>query len=126
MSSPDRSITTAADPETPTIVNQLLKATEDGDFDAFAACFLPDGVVLDAGRTYVGRDEIVGWRKTVADGPDFTAEVSAKEPLGPGRDGYKVVEHLEGDFPGGVADLDFLFALKGDQIAALMIVQQED
>jgi hypothetical protein len=126
MSSPDQSITTAADPETPTIVNQLRKATEDGDFEAFAACFLPDGVVLDAGRTYVGRDEIVGWRKTVADGPDFTAEVSAKGPLGPGRDGYKVVEHLEGDFPGGVADLDFLFALKGDQIAALMIVQQED
>jgi len=114
----------AADQETPTIVNQLLKAAEDGDFEAFASCFLPDGVVLDEGRTYVGRDEIVGWRKAVADAPDFTAEVSAKEPLG--RDGYKVVEHLEGDFPGGVADLDFLFALKGDQIAALMILKQED
>ncbi len=126
MSSSDQTFTMAADPETPSIINQLLKATEDEDFEAFAACFLPDGVVLDAGKTYVGRDEIVGWRKTVADGPDFTAEVTATAPFGPGGDGYKVVEHLEGDFPGGVVDLDFLFALKGDRIAALMIVQQGD
>ena len=101
MGSPDQTFTMAADPETPSIINQLLKATEDEDFEAFASCFLPDGVVLDAGKTYVGRDEIIGWRKTVADGPDFTAEVTAEAPFGPGGDGYKVVEHLEGDFPGG-------------------------
>lgn len=110
-----------ADPETPSIIDRLLQATEDEDFDAFAACFLPDGVVLDAGKTYVGRDEIVAWRQSVADGPDFTAEVTAKAPLGPGGDGYKVTEHLEGDFPGGVVDLEFVFALKGGRIAALMI-----
>ena len=113
-----------ADPETPSIVDRLLQATEDGDFEAFASCFLPDGVVLDAGKTYVGRDEIVAWRRSVADGPDFTAEVTARAPLGPGGDGYKVTEHLEGDFPGGVVDLEFVFALKGDRIAALMIFPQ--
>jgi hypothetical protein len=111
-----------ADPETPSIIDRLLQATEDEDFDAFAACFLPDGVVLDEGKTYVGRDEIVAWRQSVADGPAFTAEVTAKGPLGPSGDGYQVTEHLEGDFPGGVVDLDFVFALKGDRIAALMIL----
>jgi hypothetical protein len=110
--------------QTPTVVRRFLEAKEDGDFEAFAACFLPDGVVLDEGKTYVGRGEIAGWRQAVADGPDFTATVSAEETLG--RDGYKVVQHLEGDFPGGVAELDFLFALKDEQIAALMIFQQKD
>jgi len=32
-----------------------------------------------------------------------------------------VVNHLEGDFPGGVVDLRYQFALKGDLIAELVI-----
>jgi hypothetical protein len=110
--------------QTPTVVSRFMKAEEDGDFEAFASCFLPAGVVLDEGRTYIGRGEIAGWRQAAADGPDFTATVSAEETLG--RDAYRVVQHLEGDFPGGVADLDYLFALKDEQIAALMIFQQKD
>ena len=110
--------------ETPPVVSRFLKAEEDRDFDAYAACFLPDGVVLDEGKTHIGRSEIAGWLQAAADGPDFTSAVSARESLG--RDAYKVVHHLEGDFPGGVAELDFLFALRDDQIAALMIFQQTD
>jgi hypothetical protein len=109
--------------DTPAVIDRFLKAEQDADFDAFGACFVPDGVVLDEGRTYIGRADIAGWRRAAADGPAFTAEVTAKDTLGP--EAVRVVQHLEGDFPGGVADLAYTFALKGDHIAALMVFPQE-
>src|ERR1700742_1048481 len=98
--------------DTPAVIDRFLKAEQDADFDAFGDCFLPDGVVLDEGRTYIGRADIARWRQAAAGGPAFTAEVTAKNTLGP--DAFRVVQHLEGDFPGGVADLDYNFALKDD------------
>jgi hypothetical protein len=40
------------------------------------------------------------------------------------RDGeiWVVSHHLEGDFPGGKADLDYRFALEGERIERLDIV----
>jgi uncharacterized protein (TIGR02246 family) len=109
--------------DTPPVIDRFLQAEQDGDFDAFAACFLPEGVVLDEGRTHIGRAAIAAWRQAAADGPAFTAEVTAKQRLG--RDAYRVVQHVEGDFPGAIADLDFNFAIKDTHIAALMIFQQK-
>jgi uncharacterized protein (TIGR02246 family) len=108
---------------TPPVIDRFVQAEQDADFDALASCFGPDGVVLDEGRTHLGRTDIAAWRRAAAEGPAFTAVVTGQERLGPG--GYKVVQHLEGDFPGGVADLDYLFALKDGTIAALMIFQQK-
>lgn len=106
--------------KTPAVIDRFLQATEAADWAAFAACFLPHGVVLDEGRTFVGRDEIRARRQATADAVTFTATVVARGASG--RDGFKLVQHLEGDFPGGVVDLDFLFALRDDQIAALMVL----
>ena len=109
--------------ETPTAIERFLKAEDDGDAQALASCFRPEGVVLDEGQTHIGRREIVSWRRAAASAYNYTATVTAAERLG--RDAHRIVKHLEGDFPGGVADLDYLFALKEDQIAALMIFQQK-
>lgn len=110
--------------DTPAVIDRFLAAEENDEFEAFASCFVPEGIVLDEGKTYIGRVAIADWRRRAAtDGPAFTAEVTAKSALGP--EAFRVVQHLEGDFPGGVADLDFNFALKGDQIAALMVFQRE-
>jgi hypothetical protein len=38
-----------------------------------------------------------------------------------GEDGYDVIHHLEGDFPGGVVDLHFRFALRDGTIVRLVI-----
>jgi hypothetical protein len=37
------------------------------------------------------------------------------------EDTWLVVNHLEGDFPGGVVDLRYRFALSGDLISELVI-----
>jgi len=107
----------------PTVIERFLKAEDDGDAEAVASCFRPEGVVLDEGRTRIGRQEIASWRREAAAAYRYTAAVTGEERLG--RDAQKIVKHLEGDFPGGVADLDYYFALKDDQIAALMIFQQK-
>ena len=109
--------------DTPTVIERFLKAEDDGDAQALALCFRPEGVVLDEGQTHIGHQEIVLWRRGAAATYHYTATVTGEERLG--RDAHKIVKHLEGDFPGGVADLDYLFALKEDQIAALMIFQQK-
>lgn len=110
--------------DAPKAIQRFLKAEDEGDADALASCFLPEGVVLDEGQTHIGRQEIVTWRQVAAATYTYTAVVTAEERLG--RDAYKIVKHLKGDFPGGVADLDYLFALKGDQVAALMVFQQKE
>jgi hypothetical protein len=107
----------------PPVVERFLRAEHDGDFAALAACFTPEGVVLDEGRTRVGRQAIIAWREEVAAGPAYTAEVGSHDRLGP--DAFRLVQHLEGDFAGGVADLAFTFALTDDAIAALMILRHD-
>jgi hypothetical protein len=39
----------------------------------------------------------------------------------PGDDRYDVLHHLEGNFPGGTADLRFRFTLRNGKIARLVI-----
>jgi hypothetical protein len=109
--------------DTPTAIERFLKAEDEGDAQALASCFRPEGVVLDEGQTHIGYQEIVSWRRAAAATYHYTATLAGEVRLG--RDAYKIVKHLEGDFPGGVADLDYFFALKEDQIAALMIFQQK-
>ena len=110
--------------DAPDAIRRFLEAEHEGDPEALASCFRPDGIVLDEGRTHIGHDEIIGWRREAAAAYEYTATVTAEERLGP--DAHRVVKHLEGDFPGGVANLEYLFALRDLQIAALMIVQQKD
>ncbi len=106
--------------ETPAAVRGYLAAAEREDAEALAACFAEDGTVTDEGRTYTGRAEIAGWRRAVAGQWTYTTEVTAVEPVGP--DEYLVSAHIEGDFPGGSADLGFRFVLRDELIADLTIV----
>jgi ketosteroid isomerase-like protein len=106
---------------TPTVVTRYLAAADARDFDALVACFTEDGTVFDEGRTYRGRDEIRGWRESLASKWEFTTSVTASEPAGDG--GHLVRTHVEGNFPGGVADLTYRFTLAGDLIADLTIVE---
>jgi ketosteroid isomerase-like protein len=106
---------------TPEVITRYLKAAADGDFDALVACFTEDGSVLDEGRSYRGRDEIRGWRESLRSAWTFTTTVTGDEPDGDAR--FIVRTHVEGNFPGGVADLTYRFTLAVDQIADLTILQ---
>lgn len=106
--------------EIPAVITRYRQAEQDADWATLADCFLPEGVVLDEGRTHIGREEIAAWRAAVAAAVSFTTTVVEGTALG--ADGFKLVQRIEGSFPGGVADLHFLFALRDERIAALMIL----
>jgi ketosteroid isomerase-like protein len=105
---------------TPPVITRYLAAADDGDYDTVVACFTEDGTVLDEGQTYRGRHAIRGWRESLRSKWEFTTTITGSEPDGDAR--HIVRTHVEGSFPGGVADLRYQFTLAGDQIADLAIV----
>ena len=102
-----------------TVVARYLEAAASGDARAVADCFVPDGTVVDEGNTYVGRAAIVEWREKAATQWTYTTSITGESAVG--SDGYRVQAHLEGDFPGGVADLEFEFVLRGELVSSLVI-----
>jgi hypothetical protein len=106
---------------TPDVIAEYLKAADDGNHDTLVACFTEEGTVRDEGQIHRGRNEIRRWRESLRSRWEFTTIVTGGEPAGEGR--YMVRTHVEGSFPGGVADLTYLFTLTGDRIADLTIVQ---
>jgi hypothetical protein len=89
------------------------------DGDAVARCFTSGAVAKDEGRTYAGVAAIKQWRAETAAKYTYTCEPLSAEQ----KDGTTVVTcHLEGDFPGGRADLRFFFRLERGKIANLEII----
>jgi ketosteroid isomerase-like protein len=104
----------------PGVITRYLQASDAKDFETLAACFTPDGIVLDEDNTYRGHDEIVGWREATAAKWVFTSTVRGIEAVKPEQ--YQANVHLEGNFPGGEADVTFSFDLDGGLISQLRIV----
>jgi ketosteroid isomerase-like protein len=111
----------------PTVISDYLAASERGDLDALVACFSDDAVVLDEDQEWRGQTGIRQWREKVANAYEYTLEVRGVATQGSvdGVQRHDVHTHLEGDFPGGTADLTFRFGLRGDRIATLQIVPTE-
>lgn len=89
-----------------------------GSGEFIAECFTADAIVKDEGRTHRGSAEIHAWRAEVAAQYTYTCEPLKVEH---GNDSTTVTCHLEGDFPGNMIDLRFVFGLAGDKIATLEI-----
>jgi len=103
----------------PTTVRAFLQAQEARDADAALALLTPQAVIADVGESFSGDREL---RRFITEaGAEFTV---ASEITKVDRDGeiWVVSHHLEGDFPGGKADLDYRFALAGERIERLDIV----
>ena len=102
----------------PDTIKTFLTALDAGEVDRTVATFIPDAVVTDEGRDYTGRDEIGAWLTAAAGEYTYTTEFTGATTT----DTTVVVrQHLEGDFPGGVADLHYRFALNGALIGRLVI-----
>jgi hypothetical protein len=102
-------------PDTITTFMTTLTTPEDGRaLDAFTT----DAVVTDEGRDYTGRDEIGAWLTASAGEYTYTSTFTGATTTDAGVD---VGQHLEGDFPGGVADLHFRFTMDGASISRLVI-----
>ena len=105
--------------ELPAVVRRYQDAHDRHDTDVALTAFAPDARVLDDGHEYHGSDEIRTWLSTAASEYEFTRALVSAEAID--REKWIVVNHLEGNFPGGVIDLRYQFALSGDLISELVI-----
>lgn len=76
-------------------------------------------MVIDEDRTWRGIDDIRSWREGVASRYEYTTEVLDAERIGGIQ--YLVTGRLEGNFPGGVADVTWRFTVADDRIKRLHI-----
>jgi hypothetical protein len=103
----------------PPEITDYLDAREARNAEAALAHFTPDASVTDEGNTYTGRSGIASWITNAAAEYTYTVELTAAAQLD--SDHFDLLHHLEGDFPGGVADLHFRFALRDGHITQLVI-----
>jgi ketosteroid isomerase-like protein len=103
----------------PDVIARYLDTHDRRDTDATLATFSPDATVVDEGRTYAGTDAIRRWLDTA--GHEFTFTRTFIEATSTGDDTWVIRNRLTGDFPGGVADLDYRFVLADGLIAGLLI-----
>jgi ketosteroid isomerase-like protein len=103
----------------PASITTYLAAHQARDLDTAMRYYAPDASVTDEGHRYSGRDEIRAWLASAASEFTYTIELTSAARFGADR--YDAVHHLEGNFPGGVADLHFRFTLRDGQISELRI-----
>lgn len=105
--------------ELPAVLRGFLAAHEARDVDAALRVFTPTAVVVDDGTTYRGTEEIRRFLSRAGAEFRYTTELVAAQRV---DDTHWVATHrLEGDFPGGVVELGYRFALEGDLVAELVI-----
>ena len=103
----------------PATIRGYLAAHVAGDTDTALRAFAPAAVVVDDGSTYRGTDEIRAFLAKAGLEFAFTTTLVSAERIDDTH--WVAVNHLEGDFPGGVVDLRYRFALDGDLVAELVI-----
>jgi ketosteroid isomerase-like protein len=111
---------TSIDPtELPATIRSYLVAHAARDTDTAVQTFSPDAVVVDQGRTFSGTDEVLHFLQNAGVEFSYTTELVGAERID--DEHWVVLNHLEGDFPGGVADLTYRFTMDGDRITELVI-----
>lgn len=102
----------------PKTVRTFMTALDAHDANQALATLSTDAVVTDEGHDYEGHDEIGAWVAVAAAEYTYTTEFTGATMTASGVD---IGQHLEGDFPGGVADLRYRFTLDGTVISRVVI-----
>jgi SnoaL-like domain len=96
-----------------------IAAENRGEAEALAQCFAESAVVRDEGKTIEGLAAINKWMVETRQKYQHTIEPLASTQT----DGKTIVTNrLSGNFPGSPIELEFVFTLDGDRIAALEIL----
>jgi ketosteroid isomerase-like protein len=103
----------------PEVLTRYFEADASRDIEAITALFTDDAVVVDEDQTWSGTSRIRAWREGPASKYQYTTEVS--DTVHAGADDYLVTGRLEGNFPGGTADLKWRFTIAGERIKGLHI-----
>lgn len=102
----------------PDTIKMSMTAVDARDVGQVLATLTTDAVVTDEGHDYKGHDEIGAWVATAAAEYTYTTAFTGATTTEAGID---VGQHLEGNFPGGVADLHYRFTLDGTVISRVVI-----
>jgi ketosteroid isomerase-like protein len=102
----------------PDTIKTFMTALDARAVDQALATLTTDAVVTDEGHDYKGHDEIRAWVATAAAEYTYTTAFTGATTTEAGVD---VGQHLEGNFPGGVADLHYRFTLDGTVISRVVI-----
>jgi ketosteroid isomerase-like protein len=111
--------TTIEPTQLPATIRAYLAAHAAGDVDAAIRTFTATAEVVDEGQTFRGTEEILGFLRT--SGSEFTYATELTGAQGIDDAHWVATNRLEGDFPGGVAELNYRFTLAGELIAELVI-----
>ncbi|MGB3353281.1 MAG: nuclear transport factor 2 family protein [Mycobacterium sp.] len=103
----------------PSVVTTYLTAHRTRDAATALSTFTADAAVTDEGHTFRGREAIGTWLSSAGGEFTFTTEFTGATTTDAAH--IDVVQRLEGNFPGGVADLHYRFTLDGDLISRLVI-----
>jgi hypothetical protein len=105
--------------ELPEVVRRYQDAHDHHDTDRALAAFARDARVVDEDREFRGAGEIRNWLDTAGRQFTYTRTLVGAEVIDTHT--WLLVNHLEGDFPGGVADLQYRFVVSHDLIVELVI-----
>ena len=105
--------------ELPEVISAYQYAHDRRETDTALATFTADARVYDEDREYRGTAAIRDWLTHAAAEFTYTRTLTAAERLEDGT--WLVQNRLEGDFPGGVANLRYRFVLTEGKIADLAI-----
>ncbi|HEX4428172.1 MAG TPA: nuclear transport factor 2 family protein [Frankiaceae bacterium] len=103
----------------PAAITAYLIAHQSRDLDAAMPHYTADATVTDEGHTYSDPAAIREWLATSASQYTYTIELTAAREIDDSH--YVAAHHLEGNFPGGVADLQYKFTLRSGLIQRLII-----
>jgi len=105
--------------ELPDIVQRYQAAHDRRDTDVALSAFAADAVVQDDGHTYRGLEAIRDWLSRAS--VQFTYSRTLTDVAAVGANTWLVRNRLEGDFPGGVVDLNYQFVVQAGLITQLDI-----
>jgi hypothetical protein len=115
----DRSDLESLPDSAPDVVGRYFELAARRDVEAIVALFTDDASLTDEGETRRGSDAIRAWQTGPAARYEYTTTIKDSEALG--RDRYRVAVRLEGNFPGGTADLNYDFTVDGSRVSSLRI-----
>ena len=105
--------------ELPATIRTFLEAHTARDTPTAIETFAADAVVVAEGRAFHGTEEVLGFLQKAGSEFTYTTQLTGAERV---DDEHWVARvRLEGDFPGGVADLAYRFTTAGDRITKLVI-----
>ena len=105
--------------ELPAVIDRYVVAHNAKNVDTAIASFTTDAVVTDNGLTHRRLQNIKAWLGTSSTEWTYTSTPTVFRKTDDAH--YVVVQHVVGDFPGGVVDLRYRFTMAGDLVAELVI-----